>query len=154
MPHLHIVPGTAGRLRAAWQNGGGHIMCLNMRVYRLTSNLPSSLSVGLECSHGTIGVQRAHQAALVPVSIKSKSLYYSVNGLRFSNQCQLKKALQYGLTFTHSCTHSHNDNDVSHAKARASWSGAFRVRSLAQGHLHTQGSNWQPSGYKPTSSTS
>ena len=42
-----------------------------------------------------------------------------------------QSALQYRLTFTHSCTHSHTET--------ASGSGAVRVRRrLAQGPLHTQ----------------
>ena len=46
----------------------------------------------------------------------------------------LSKALysDCGLTFTHSCTHSHTDSRFNHA---------VRVRRLAQGHLHTQTSN-------------
>ena len=39
----------------------------------------------------------------------------TVNGLRFiqrfSSQWPLESALQYGLTFTRSCTHSHTDGD-------------------------------------------
>ena len=35
---------------------------------------------------------------------------------RFSNQWPLKSALQCCRTFTHSCTHSHANNSVNHAR--------------------------------------
>ena len=48
-----------------------------------------------------------------------------------------QSALQYCLTFTHSCTHSHRRRSQTF-KVTACWSGAVRVMCLAQGHLDTQ----------------
>ena len=45
-----------------------------------------------------------------------------------------QRALQYGLTFTHSCTHSDIDGGVNHARQQP----AVRVRRLAQGDLDAQ----------------
>ena len=66
-----------------------------------------------------------------------------------------RSALQYGLTFTHSCTITHSQP----CKASASSSGAVRVRRLAKGHLATQlgGAGDQTGnfpGYHPISSPS
>ena len=58
--------------------------------------------------------------------------------LRFSNQWSLKALYNIAITFIRSCTHSHTDGGVSHAKATASSSGEVRARCIAQGHLDTQ----------------
>ena len=69
---------------------------------------------------------------------------------RFSNHWPLKALLQYCLTFDHSFTHSHTDGGVSQA-GRASWSGAVRVRSLAQGTLRHSGAGVRTSNLPVTS---
>ena len=52
----------------------------------------------------------------------------------------IESALQYWLTFTHSCTHLHIDSWVKHTGHTqiVNSSGAIRVRRLAQWHHDTQ----------------
>ena len=56
----------------------------------------------------------------IPTKALDNSVWWMVDGphfiQRFSNQWPLKIALQYVLTFTHSCTHSNADGGVNHAR--------------------------------------
>ena len=54
----------------------------------------------------------------------------------------IQSTLQYCLTVTHSCTHSHTDGRVNHARQQPARQGAVTVRGLAQGHLNPLGLRW------------